>query len=248
MGCAPPVVMLPVVHAQLGHWHLVVSLYGVAIALGVGLGLVVAVGRARDCAAVLVVAPIAVVAGVVASELWHRVCHGSPGLSSMGGIAGGLIAIALVSRLLRVPALEMQDALAPGALVGFAVGRVGCFFAGCCYGGPTDLPWGVVFPALGLPARHPVQLYEAAVDVGLAWWCGRASGPAGVTVGRAMIGYGLGRVLLEVLRDPGAVDLVTARGPSVVQTSALVLVAVGLRLVLRPLSLHRVRDTGGVGR
>ena len=49
-----------------------------------------------------------------------------------------------------------------------AFGRVGCFLNGCCYGKPTTLPWGVVFPtAAPLVARHPTQLYELVLDLGL---------------------------------------------------------------------------------
>lgn len=225
--------MMAELHGVVAGRHLVVSLYAVAIALGVGAGLVIAVARARERAAMLVVAPLAVVAGVFGADTWHRVCHGSPGLSSMGGIAGGLLAIVITSRAQCLPTLEVLDALAPGALVGFAVGRIGCFLAGCCYGRVTALPWGIVFPDLGLDPRHPVQLYEMAVDLALAWWCVRGRVATGRTTGRAMIGYGVGRLLLEPLRDPGAIDVVAAHGPSLAQWAALVLVTVGMRLVAR---------------
>lgn len=225
--------MLPELHWTIGRCHLVVSLYAVAIAAGVGAGLAVAVWRSRAREAMLVVAPLAVLAGVVAAEAWHRACHGSPGLSSMGGIAGGLVAIALASRALGSPVLETLDALAPGALLGFAIGRVGCFLASCCHGRATALPWGVVFPVLGPPARHPAQLYEAVADLCVAWWCCRPRGPAGHAAGRGMIGYGAVRVLLEAVRDPGAIDVVVPHGPSLAQWSALVLVAAGLRLASR---------------
>lgn len=84
---------------------------------------------------------------------------------------------------------RLADCIAPGLLVGLAIGRIGCFLNGCCYGGPCDLPWAVRFPpdsppwldqaARGmLPAVavaggrpwslpvHPAQLY-AAIDAAI---------------------------------------------------------------------------------
>jgi phosphatidylglycerol---prolipoprotein diacylglyceryl transferase len=53
--------------------------------------------------------------------------------------------------------------------VGVAIGRMACFVGGCCYGTPTELPWGVCFARSGdsLP-RHPTQLYEAAFHLTMA--------------------------------------------------------------------------------
>jgi phosphatidylglycerol:prolipoprotein diacylglycerol transferase len=89
-----------------------------------------------------------------------------------------------------LPLLRLADCIAPGLLLGLAIGRVGCFLNGCCYGGPCELPWAVRFPpdsppwldqaARGLlpPAPggsgprpwslpvHPAQLY-AAIDAAL---------------------------------------------------------------------------------
>ncbi len=63
------------------------------------------------------------------------------------------------------------DSSIPGITLGIAIGRWGCFFNGCCYGKPTDLPFGVVFPEGsepyvefgGVPV-HPSQLYESFAD------------------------------------------------------------------------------------
>jgi phosphatidylglycerol:prolipoprotein diacylglycerol transferase len=93
-----------------------------------------------------------------------------------GGVFyGGLIAAILVAfwymRRHKMPLWLTTDIFAPGISLGHAVGRLGCLAAGCCYGRPTDLPWGITFtnPAaaanvgtpLGVPL-HPTQLYEFA--------------------------------------------------------------------------------------
>ncbi len=67
----------------------------------------------------------------------------------------------------KMPLWQVADILAPCIALGQAIGRLGCFSAGCCYGKPTDLPWGVTFTdpnslaMLGVPL-HPTQLYESA--------------------------------------------------------------------------------------
>ena len=70
----------------------------------------------------------------------------------------------------RLPVLKTADVFAPGLALGHAIGRLGCFAAGCCWGLPTNLPWAVIFVnprakdlvgvPLGLPL-HPTQLYES---------------------------------------------------------------------------------------
>ena len=74
----------------------------------------------------------------------------------------------------HMPALATWDAFAPGLAMGHAIGRVGCFAAGCCYGKPTSHFWGVTFTnpianlnsytPLGVPLE-PTQLFEAAVEL-----------------------------------------------------------------------------------
>jgi len=83
------------------------------------------------------------------------------------------------TRKFKMPFWRAMDCMIPGLVVGHFFGRFGCLGAGCCYGKPTDMPWGVrlqselVEPALrGIPL-HPTQLYEAAslfiLLLGLLW-------------------------------------------------------------------------------
>ncbi len=96
-------------------------------------------------------------------------------LRSTGVFYGGLIlalaAAAWYVKHARLPGWQVADVAAPGIPLGHAIGRLGCFSAGCCYGKPTDLPWGVTFTDpyayenVGVPLNvplHPTQLYEAA--------------------------------------------------------------------------------------
>jgi phosphatidylglycerol:prolipoprotein diacylglycerol transferase len=120
-----------------------------------------------------------------------------------------------------LPLLELADCVAPGLLVGLALGRIGCFLNGCCYGGPCDLPWAVQFPpqsppwldqaARGLiPATsagslpvHPAQLY-AALDAGLLAALAVAFTPLarrpGEVFALVLTLHPISRLLLEAIR------------------------------------------------
>jgi phosphatidylglycerol:prolipoprotein diacylglycerol transferase len=94
-------------------------------------------------------------------------------LRSGGVFYGGLIGAVLMGYFLmkryRLPWWKTADACAPGIAIGSFFGRQGCFAAGCCWGKPTSLPWGVKFTELGheitgVPTNaylHPTQLYES---------------------------------------------------------------------------------------
>jgi phosphatidylglycerol:prolipoprotein diacylglycerol transferase len=90
------------------------------------------------------------------------------GLTLYGGVVAGTVAGLVTARQLGMPMWTVADALAPALALGTTLGRVGCYLNGCCYGVPTSLPWGVVFPAdsfagleFGNAPVHPSQLYFA---------------------------------------------------------------------------------------
>jgi len=76
----------------------------------------------------------------------------------------------LVARARKIEYWRPMDFLTSAAPLGHAIGRIGCFLAGCCYGTPTGLPWAVRFPPAhpthGIPV-HPTQLYEVAGNLAL---------------------------------------------------------------------------------
>ena len=85
--------------------------------------------------------------------------------------------------------------------VSIAVGRLGCFYAGCCFGAPTDLPWGVDFGD-GI-ARHPNQLYEVVFHLGAAAtlvWVGRRGWLRTQRIKVYLIAYMLFRIVSETWR------------------------------------------------
>lgn len=68
------------------------------------------------------------------------------GLVVYGGLVGGGIALLIGIRHYRLPGLALCDLVAPSVALGMGLGRLGCFLNGCCFGGPSDLPWAVTFP------------------------------------------------------------------------------------------------------
>lgn len=100
-------------------------------------------------------------------------------LVSTGVFVGGLIAAIPFAifwfHRIRLPYLQGLDLVALVACVADGVGRWGCFASGCCWGTPTDLPWGVTFPELarrlhpdlpGVPL-HPTQIYMSLSSLGI---------------------------------------------------------------------------------
>ncbi len=68
------------------------------------------------------------------------------GIVIYGGLIGGAIGFAVFVLRNRLPPLAIADLIAPSLLLGMAIGRIGCFLNGCCYGGACELPWAVTFP------------------------------------------------------------------------------------------------------
>lgn len=176
-------------HPLLFHWKfLSLHTYGLFAALAVlaGHGFTVAWARRRgmDAAAVSDSLPALVVGGLLGGRALYALVHwsefaGAPldvlkiwqgGLMWHGGVIGGVSAAAFHFRRRGMPVRAWADLFSPGLALGQSLGRVGCFFAGCCYGRACDFPWAVRFtdPAslapLGLPL-HPSQLYDAGWNV-----------------------------------------------------------------------------------
>jgi phosphatidylglycerol:prolipoprotein diacylglycerol transferase len=95
------------------------------------------------------------------------------GLVYYGGLIAAVSAGLIYCRWKKAPLPIMFDVAAPSLALGQAIGRIGCFMSGCCYGKPTWVPWAVTFPHLEHP-RHPTQLYEAfatfAIFLFLMWF------------------------------------------------------------------------------
>ncbi len=128
-----------------------------------------------------------------------------------GGFIAALIAAYFYMRRHGLPVLKTSDIFAPGLALGHAIGRLGCFSAGCCYGLPTHLPWAVTFTnpdarsvgvPLGVP-RHPTQLYESFSEIivsAILYALCRKRHPDGQIIGLYFVLYGMVRFSVEFVR------------------------------------------------
>lgn len=128
------------------------------------------------------------------------------GMSFHGGLLGVLGALWLFGRKYDKRFFSVTDFVAPLVPIGLGVGRVGNFINAELWGAPTQLPWGVLFPGGGPLARHPSQLYEAALE-GLAlflilWFYSARPRPTMAVSGLFLLGYGVFRFLVEFVRQP----------------------------------------------
>jgi phosphatidylglycerol---prolipoprotein diacylglyceryl transferase len=210
--------------------------YGFLVALGVFLGLIVASklasGQGVDSEKAWNLGIIAILSAIIGAKVllilidWHYYMAHPREIFSMatwqaGGVFyGGLIAAVAASvwyiRRNRLPVLRTSDAFAPGIALGHVFGRFGCFSAGCCFGKPTNLPWGVKFTnplantISGTPLNvriHPTELYEALVELinfFILYWMIKHKKFEGQVIGAYLALYGVARFFLEFLRDdPG---------------------------------------------
>src|SRR5215470_11687740 len=166
--------------------------YGVLLAaaylLGLQLSLTRARARALDSTKVMDLGIYIIISALVGAKLLLLVTDfqtfkSNPAelfnLLREGGVFyGGLIVAVLVAlwyiRRVGLPLWTTCDVFAPGIALGHVIGRLGCFFAGCCFGKPTNVPWAVTFTNpfaaanVGTPLNvplHPTQLYEAGAEL-----------------------------------------------------------------------------------
>lgn len=162
-----------------------------------------------------------------------------------GGLLGGALAGLAAARALHLDALLLMDHAAPCLAIGHGIGRVGCFFAGCCYGVPVR--WGVVLPrALGAPhdvPLLPIQLIEAALNVALGVALlryARKKREPGYAAGLYCLVYAVMRFVLEFFRGDEVRG--AAAGLSTGQWMSLGLAAAGLWLFARVCTAEIVLD------
>ncbi len=188
------------------------------------------------------------------------------GMAFHGGLLGVILASWLYAQRHGIPKLKMGDLVAHVVAPGLLLGRLANFVNAEIWGRQTDLPWGVAFPGraaqdcgqvLGeLCARHPSQLYEAAMEglilgAAVLWLAYRRHAflKPGLVMGVFIGGYGAARFIVEFFRQPDA-HFVTAGNPlglafhidgigvTMGQTLSLPMILLGAYFVLSALKKH----------
>jgi phosphatidylglycerol:prolipoprotein diacylglycerol transferase len=135
--------------------------------------------------------------GLVSGAAWF-----ANGKTILFGLVGGYFGVELAKRLLDIRT-KTGDSFAVPVAAAVGVGRLGCFRAGCCYGTPTNLPWGVEFPAVDHLPRHPTQLYESAFHLLAAvalYWLWRRQLFRGQLIKLYVLAYLVYRFVTEIIR------------------------------------------------
>jgi phosphatidylglycerol:prolipoprotein diacylglycerol transferase len=225
------------VHPQLVHiGHFFLPTYGFLVSLGVLLGLWISVRNGEkqglDGEKIWNLGILVVLCGIVGAKVlyvindWDRYAANPRDIFSIstlqsggvfsGGLVAAFIAAAWYIRRNHLPALATVDCFAPGLALGHAIGRVGCFSAGCCWGKPTTAWWGVTFTnplaneLVGTPLNEklqPTQLIEGGFELAnffFLMWLLRRKKFDGQVFAAYLVLYGVARYLIEFLRgDPG---------------------------------------------
>src|SRR6202030_611657 len=194
-------------------------------------------------------------AGLAGSRLYHLLespaeffadpwpqLFSTMGFAFVGAIIGGFLALVILAKRFRMPALLMLDAASPPAAMGYGIGRIGCLISGDGdYGIPTSLPWGMSFPNGIVPTTdrvHPTPIYEFLVAIAIFWILWRlgeramkANAPNGIVFAAYLVLTGIARFLVEIIRiNPRSFyGLTNAQSASVVSIVAGVTLFVFVR-------------------
>jgi phosphatidylglycerol:prolipoprotein diacylglycerol transferase len=183
----------------------------------------------------------------LAEMLWGLVNLPKGGLVLYGGLILTPLAYYVFCRMRRVRPLALADIAITSILVGVMFGRLGCLLHGCCYGGVTDVPWAITFPAKSVPfealvARgllsenaaqslplHPAQIYDAISALLLAlltWAYYPYRRRTGEVIALGWIAYPINRFLIEFLRSDEPAQFGTSL--TIGQLVSLALIASGI--------------------
>jgi phosphatidylglycerol---prolipoprotein diacylglyceryl transferase len=178
-----------------------------------------------------------------------------------GGLIGAVLTSLFLMRRYQLPWWKTADAFAPGIAIGNFFGRQGCFAAGCCWGKPTSLPWGVKFTEAGheitgVPTDtylHPTQLYESfamlLVFLFLLWLHKRKRFSGQVILAYAL-SYSIIRFAIEFVRDDPRGDVFGLTTLTGLSTSQLISLVIGITalvlLIVRRRRAQQVEKTGGL--
>lgn len=200
--------------------------YGLFVALGFIAAYKFAGKRARDYKinpdTITDLFFVGIISGMIGARLFYvminyRVYANDPvsifkiwtgGLVYYGGFIIALVALVGFAKFKRLAIWRTADCIAPAMALGHAIGRIGCFFAGCCYGKQCDLPWAITFknPESLAPLfvkLHPTQLYSVLSNFllfALILWIEKKKKFDGMVFWTYILLYGLFRSLVEVFR------------------------------------------------
>ena len=217
----------------------------------------------------------AALGGVLGSKVYHllenmdqliidpigMIFSGS-GLVFLGGLIGGTISVSIILHKNNLPWLVFADIVAPLLILGYGIGRIGCFLVGDDYGIPTSLPWGLSFPN-GLPPStsqvfelyfpwidisnfepgllkvHPTQIYEFIICLIIFFYLYNKRiniKVKGTLFFTYLILAGFERFFIEFIRTNEKYFLSTFSGAQII---SFFMISIGLSFILRPIKIMK---------
>ena len=246
-----------------------ITSYGLMLAISFMVGILFASKRAKKYGIepdrVMDLAMIIIVSSIVGSRFLYVIFHldefrghwldtfnpfqssgqiGIAGLTVLGGVVLSIISSLLYLKLKKLSFLRFADVLIPSVALGIFFTRIGCFLAGCCYGQPTSLPWGVSFPPgsaahfhYGNVHIHPTQLYSSMyglIILGILLFAERTRRFDGQLFYLFLLLYGISRFSVDLVRYYETSMVITIAGLqlSVNQAISLAMILTGAGLFL----------------
>ncbi|MDW8246810.1 MAG: prolipoprotein diacylglyceryl transferase [Sandaracinaceae bacterium] len=181
------------------------------------------------------------IGGIQEGWNWKAIASRGVGLVFYGSIPGALIGSYLPARWFRLPWLRILEASIPAFAGAHAIGRIGCFLGGCCYGAPWNGPWAVrsthSLAPMAHPSvwRHPVQIYESLglIAIGFVFALVPQDEPrlgvigSGRRIGSYAISYGVLRLVIEWWRGDAIRGVFWRWGLSTSQLISILVIFVG---------------------
>jgi phosphatidylglycerol:prolipoprotein diacylglycerol transferase len=200
-------------------WYGIMVVLAVIAIIGISLLEAKRVGIAEDH--IYSLGAYAVIGGIVFSRVIHvidkwdyYIAHpmqifNFEGLAVYGAVIGVVLAIIIYCLAKKLSIWLIADIISPGALVGMAIGRIGCVLNGCCYGLTTSLPWAVEYTCpdsyapLGVPL-HPTQIYHIIwnlIAFAVLWSLRRRLKPRGSVFLLYLAFYAAGDLIIRTFRE-----------------------------------------------
>jgi len=169
---------------------------------------------------------------------------GIAGLTMLGGLIAAVVFGLVYLKIKKLPVLKIADIAIPAIGIGIFITRIGCFLNGCCYGVPTNAPWGMVFPSespagFSFPGQaiHPAQLYSSLYGLiifGLVLFLERYKKFDGFLLYIFFILYGISRFIVDLFRYYESSMVLFQLGKfsiSVNQVISIVMILMGCTLI-----------------
>ena len=244
-------------------FNLYINWYGLLTAVGMILGIIWAIficaKKGYDKNMPLDLALFALPCAVIGARLYYCIFNGvenfaqifkiwEGGMAIYGGVIGGFLGILLSCKIHKISLLKACDIAAPCLILGQAIGRIGCYFAGCCYGIETLNPDMKFFPIsvlIGNKWHLATFFYESALDfIGfiILSLIAFKTNKKGVVTSSYFIIYGSIRAVLEQFRDVKEALMLGNTNIRVSQLLSLLLIIVGVIMLI--ISLKKNKKEG----